>query len=330
MNISSAEKQVNKLLSYLEEISNGSTSMYSKSKVRLQNIASTCNQIVSIISNILQDEVLSQDVSDVESLEVYQAISNMQHSIDQLSHFIQVQNSQVSETVDFSEIQNQSVETVDISSLCDILGAGPDSYGAVEDTEFTSSTLSATGIQPEDCSFAIKQYSYTFRSIVVSTKSINNPIIHEVVNLLDTWFTSRFLDHKAKFKYDIRNISRWVVNFVILYGYHLEQGTVEYITSKFNTWCESLSSSVPYAVPYEVYVLAQDSKQQAEMLNLTSLVLWDILLDLGWRCICEDNHEIYPNETAMQQLVAAHAPQLLKFYRDYKQDKSILQLCNLV
>ena len=61
MNINSAKSKVDELLLYLRQMEEDNPKMYDKSKKRLEEIASTCTEIVEVISRILQYEVLETD-----------------------------------------------------------------------------------------------------------------------------------------------------------------------------------------------------------------------------------------------------------------------------
>ena len=91
MNVQSAEKQINKLLEYVREIHSENPTMYEKSKRRLNNIALTCNQIVSLISEILESEILSNDTTNefcgIEQNVLFSVLS-MEESLSQLKRFV--------------------------------------------------------------------------------------------------------------------------------------------------------------------------------------------------------------------------------------------------
>lgn len=86
MNINSAELHIQKLLSYVKSLSSVRPTMYEKSKVRLRDLADTCNQVVSIISEILKDDVLLQDEAEFEGLdpEVSETIGTIADKVSSL------------------------------------------------------------------------------------------------------------------------------------------------------------------------------------------------------------------------------------------------------
>ena len=91
MDIYSAEIQVNKLLDYVKSLSDAKPRMYQKSKDRLKELASTCNQVVSVIAEILQDEALLSDQDEFGGSNVndFNAVLNsMEDQITELRQFL--------------------------------------------------------------------------------------------------------------------------------------------------------------------------------------------------------------------------------------------------
>lgn len=90
MDIYSAETQVKKLLNYVMSLSDSKTRMYQKSKDRLKELAGTCNQVIAVISEILQDEALVDDRDEFEgSASDFNAVLNsMEDQITELRQFL--------------------------------------------------------------------------------------------------------------------------------------------------------------------------------------------------------------------------------------------------
>lgn len=90
MDINSAGLHIRKLLTYVTSLSEDKPGMYSKSKVKLQEIADTCTQVVSVISEILQTEVLQQDAKEFSQADpgVLAAVSKMHSAVDTLQTFV--------------------------------------------------------------------------------------------------------------------------------------------------------------------------------------------------------------------------------------------------
>ncbi len=93
MDIYNAEIQVNKLLNYVKSLSDAKPRMYQKSKDRLKELASTCNQVVSIIAEILQDETLLNDQDEFGGANVNDfnsVLNSMEDQISELRQFLSV------------------------------------------------------------------------------------------------------------------------------------------------------------------------------------------------------------------------------------------------
>ena len=93
MNVQSAEKQINKLLDYVREIHSKNPTMYEKSKRRLNNISLTCNQIVHLISEILETEILAnpddtQEFGGEVEQNILYSVLSMEESLCQLKRFV--------------------------------------------------------------------------------------------------------------------------------------------------------------------------------------------------------------------------------------------------
>lgn len=147
--------------------------------------------------------------------------------------------------------------------------------------------------------------------------------------LLWDWFNCRFLEGPSTFKYNMKRIPNWIRDIVVLYGYHLESETINTFVNSFYSWLSTISSgSNNYAVPYEVFTF--DTSPPASQMTLTSVVLWDILLDYGLRDICSDSSsELFPSEDCVYSLVGSLNGSVMDPYQNYNYDKSILSVCNL-
>ena len=302
MDIRGAEKQITQLLTYLQEVSQQSNTMYSKSKRRLQTIATTCNQIVKIISNMLEDEFLEHDLGgmDDSSDVILQSIQSMQQSVDQLHQFIG------------STIQTEA--------------SSPKNLKYEECLPSTRKILT-----PRECADAVKKYGEVSKLARAKYAGQNLRIIN-LLDALSLWIAMRFTQKHEFFRYNVYMIPKWVYGIVITYSSYVEAGKEDDFLYQFYRWCDSLtSSSATYAVPYEVNQLIHDENGYASTLTLTSLALWDILVDLGWKeCCTITPDDIYPAEDGIYQLAAKYAPELLELYCDYKQDDAILYTCKLI
>ena len=127
----------------------------------------------------------------------------------------------------------------------------------------------------------------------------------------------------------MKRVPNWVRDIVILYGYHIESGTLRDFEGKFYSWISTISSgNNPYAVPYDVFNF--DQSPDSNMLTLTAVVIWDILLDYGLRDLCCDpSSELYPSEDCVYSLVGSLNSSAMDPYKHYLYDPSIIERCNL-
>lgn len=205
---------MNKLLNYVKGLSDSKSRMYKKSKDRLKELANTCNQVVSIISELIQDEALVNEGDDSSDefggsnvKDYLAALNSMEASISELRQFLspKVSSSGTSVVSSNSEIKKHML--YDYRTCLKNLS---------ESSQITE--------ESEDCS-----------------------------RLVWSWFASRYLEGPESFRYNIQKISFWIRDIVVLYGYHLEQNSVGVFKSNFQKWIESISPENNYVVPYEVY-----------------------------------------------------------------------------
>lgn len=76
-------------LKYLEDLSSSNSRLYSKSKVRLKELAEICSKMVELTAEILKDEVLDDDVDEFggSSSVLLDAANTIQTTVDELKEF---------------------------------------------------------------------------------------------------------------------------------------------------------------------------------------------------------------------------------------------------
>lgn len=288
MDIYGAEVQVNKLLNYVKGLSDSKPRMYQKSKDRLKELANTCNEVVAVIAEILQDEALLNDGPDEfggsDSTDVDDVLNRMQDQITELRHFLNVPVT--------------SVPYVDTT-----------------DTDLSSARKKA-----------LYDYKHCLSMLAHSDMIVQES--EDCSHMIWKWFDCRFLENRDSFKYNMKKLPDWIRDIVILYGYHFESGSLVNFKFRFDSWIASISTNVNYAVPYEVFQL--DKSLDASKMTLTSVVIWDILLDYGLRELCHDSSSgLYLSEDCVYSLVGSLNSDIMDPYRHYTYDKSILERCNL-
>ena len=100
MDIYSAEAHVKKLLAYVQSLADTKPRMYGKSKERLKEVAMICKQIIFVISEIVQEEVLCDDISEFgeSNSEVNAVLDEMQEQLAKLREFTSYDDKQDSST----------------------------------------------------------------------------------------------------------------------------------------------------------------------------------------------------------------------------------------
>lgn len=282
MDIYSAEIQVKKLLNYVQSLSDSKSRMYQKSKDRLKELANTCNQVVAVISQLIQDEALvnsdSDEFSRSDPTDFKSVLDSMESQIAELRQFIEPPKQNSSNLISTNDRKK--------------------ALFAYKTCLNTLSNSSMKVLEAEDCS-----------------------------RLIWNWFSARFLNTSSTFRYNMKKLPSWIRDIVIFYGYHVENRSVAKFKSDFNSWIDSIRTGNNYAVPYEIYQF--EKSPNPEIVTLTSVVLWDLLLDGGLRQLCCDNSDIYPSEECVYSLVGKLDSNVMNPYTNYNYDTDILRKCNL-
>lgn len=311
MDVYTAKLQIEKLLEYVEHIADSKPRMYKKSKDRWKDIAVMCHQVISSISEIVQEEVMQSDEEgstfDRDS-DILAAVVSMQKEIDRLKQFVSY------------SLPPSSTESTDTSSITK--------------TSYQPSKISKAKIPSQVRKSMLSEYISCMKSSVDKCKG-EYIEAEECLKLLHRWMYSRFFKSSEKFpnfRYNIRRIPMWVRDIVIVYGKHVSLGTSDEFVHKFNEWCDDLEyseNSTNFSVPYEIYRV--NKNPQTSDISLTSVVLWDILLDYGLSelCVSDDKYQLYLSENMMYDMCRELNPSELDMYVDYKSDTDILTKCNI-
>lgn len=196
VDIYSAEGHVAKLLEYVKSISETQPSMYKKSKDRLKKISDTCTEVVKCISEILQDEVLSDETeefsaTDTEVLKSH--ILSMESTISKLKSFLQV-----SDRATDSLQTKQSMKSVDEVSL-------------------------------------YQKYKSSIEKLYLNQtpfKSVNQ--FSNILKVWFNSRFSSALD--PLFRYNFSNVNYWIQLYVLVYSKHILTGTVDAFESHVLRW----------------------------------------------------------------------------------------------
>lgn len=283
MDIYSAEIQVKKLLEYVTSLSESSSRMYNKTRVRLTDLAAMCEKVVAVISQILQRGALeSCDDSDSEfsqpdDANVAEAIVRMQEQLNQLQTFLVPEVKQVAPITEASLLKKQAY--VDYKLIL------------------------------HDASLLTSNYPITFEITALIWRWFYARFV-DPKNIVN-------------FKYNMRRIPDWIRDIVILYCYAVETHTEIDFVNEFSNWCSALSTdkaSKNYAVPYSIYLFDKDP--DPTKLTLTAVAVWDILIDNQFGQLSQTVHDsdLYLNPYAIYDMCGKLTPQLLDRYKHYSID----------
>lgn len=194
----------------------------------------------------------------------------------------------------------------------------------------TSSSIS----EPSSVSTSTrKQVLINYSNVLkrLSESSISIKCADRCAKLLQRWFSTRFeITAHSDFHYNIRRWPDWLRDIVVVYGYNVANNTEDQFISKFNYWCDSIqqNSNSKYAVPYFIYTF--NRYHDPAQFTLTSVVLWDILLDSGLADLCTPDDDLYPFEDSVYRLCGDCNPSVLDKYTDYKLNSQLLTECKLI
>lgn len=287
MDINSAEKNIQKLLAYVKDLADTKPKMYQKSRGRLKDLAETCNEVISLISIVLQEEVLSSD--DVEfgsQTNLAPTFGNMQAEINNLCNFAGIgQNTMNSDS-------NKEVQSVSSKSKKKALQTYRETLQKLSLMDFRYVLI-------ERCA---KLLWHWFDTRFV--KTVSNP----------------------GFKYNMKRFPIWIRDIVVLYGKAVRDNTCELFEFGFNRWLESLSDpddkNSRYAIPYDVFCF-EKSMQPSDM-SLEAVILWDILMDCGLSSLCNSAiGEYYLREDSVYDLCSKLNPEILNDYVNYSDHPEI-------
>lgn len=162
----------------------------------------------------------------------------------------------------------------------------------------------------------------------VAHKDIPSNRVDNCAKIIWYWFEHRFM-LTNNFRYSMKQLPIWIQFLVMSYGYSICQGQDSLFIEEMRQWCDKLLlSDVPYPFPYEIYDKYKNPSKS--FANLTSVVMWDILLSSGYDKLCKGHpKELYFREDAVYNYCGKLNPSELDRYVHYSSDDTILSICNL-
>lgn len=298
MDIHSAKNSVNKLLAYIEGLSEEQPRMYAKSKERLKEIADNCNQVVAIISDILQEELLQEEESEEFS------------SGSVIAPILEDMECQISKVQQF----NDSMADIPSSEVATPLDA------SANKTEQTALSLNVR-------KKVFAKYTSCLSQLPKST--LGYAFANRCAKLIWTWFETRFYITipNSTFKYSMRKFPEWIQGIVVMYGKAIHDNNVAQFERDFRVWIDSIINTDArnrYVVPYPVYQFCK--KHDPGDLTLDAVVLWDILLDCGLDTLCtNDKQDLYLDQYSVYNLCDSINSSVLENYADYANHPDIFE-----
>ena len=305
MDIYGAEKSINKLKQYVQDVYECRPGMYKKSKNRLRDIAGTCSEIVDLISVIVEDASLSSDINGYDDYDEFLDSSDctnnedvnimlmeIGHKLDYIQSFLHKDNKENNKCD-----ADDNVNTVE----CEDKGIGystPQSLSGFVSTYTPNTSSSKDKLSSSQCKNIIHKYAKTIDN---ARLACNNIYAKECCQLINDWFEGRFLEQNKDFRYNPKHIGKWIQAIVIGYGKALHDGeqAVKYYTSHIYKWIDKIhDNNIPFVLPYDIYQLTKGIPKKY-VVNDT-LILWDMLLNAGYDDICaRGDDEIYISDYAL-------------------------------
>lgn len=292
MDIYSAEIAVKKLLNYVQSVSDADQTLYKSSKQRLQNVSNMCSEIIKLVSDILESEMLSTDCQEFES----------------------------------------NVDEVIRNNVSD-LGSDLNRLQKFTDNEQTNLLDDANLLSSTEKRKIVTTYGNQLKR--GKAMSCGYSLVDRCAEIIWRWFNARIFtkySNAPPFRYDVRRFKDIIYSFVIVYGYHIENNTHDEFYNEVNEWIDSLSTSSEsnkWIAPYSVY---QVEKNQVEYFskyaNSTAAVIWDILVDNQYKCLCVPSNDFYLDSYGVWKKLEAFNPDVLDNYVNYKEDNNIVHILN--
>lgn len=307
MDLNGAEKAVNKLLTYIQSLADSDARLYDKSKQKLKDISSNCIQVIGLVTQILQSEILEEEDQEFESTpdkELQDQVIQLSDEIDKIRTFVQL------------DPIGKSYHGVDSKYI--------NTPYTLKD-KLSSSDKKKIVVNYKECLYNMYNSSY-----------INIPKVKSLCDILWKWFDKRILTQYSNappFHYGIHRLKSIIYAIVIRYGYSIESNDVDRFIYDFDMWLDRLGASKDsnrWIAPYDIYQI--ERKLDKQYVNLTSVILWDILLDNGLNNLCEmkNNSDLYPSKNEVWNMTQNVNPDILDSYSNYKEDPSILKNLNIL
>lgn len=334
MDIYGAQKCMEKLKGYVQDVYECRPGMYKKSKDRFRDIASTCIEVVDLISVIIEDASLSQDTHEFceeptnDDPNIDEILMDIGHKLDTLQKFmnggkLNTENNDIDKSTHTQTYtQNDNIENIvednivesdviknneDNGDTHNIENKNIEGIGSTTPSSLSSftSTKTAPSIHKNHISES-KQLIHEYANVL--SRAPNNCIntyAKECSEVINKWFDVRFLKCTKGFKYSVKYIGKWIQAIVFGYGKALHDGkfAVERYINDMYTWINKLHhTSNKYPLPYHIYQLVKEVPEDYAVKD--TLILWDMLLNSGYHKICKrDKKSLYMRDDTIPETI---------------------------
>lgn len=326
MDMQSAEKVADKLLTFVQSVAMSDSKLYGKSKQRLQSIANVCSQVVTAVSGILQTEILESDQQEFESkpdVDIYEQVASLSAEIEKLKEFIQFPDSSNCDPV----VNNDLVEDDSVAESSD------SDIDVMSSNDNVSENIDDAKLSPDEMKSIVSKYGCVLKNAANTDCGI--PAGNQVTSILWRWFQARIFtkySNAPPFHYSVHRFKSIIYSFIVLYGKHFEDGTVELFLRYFEDWISSLSTSHEsnkWIAPYDVYQI--ERAVDTNHANLTAVVLYDVLMDTVLKPLLDKKSDgYYLCDSGIYDMVYSSNSSCLDNYTNYKYDPSILESLKLM
>ena len=301
MDIYSVEKNIVRILTFIQEMAKADTGYYSKSIQRLERIAETSQKVTEVVNSIL-------GVKEPQKVEIEQS-------------------SDWKEMADFF--------TKEFKELKDLVKGVSNQPRVTEQVQEKPPINNDVKFAPTDRKAIVSKYASVLEKLAKTYCNVS--VANECTAILWRWYEARIFGvypNAQQFNYNPRSFKDLLYALVLTFGYHFENKTLEVFLSDFEEWLINLRtspSSHTYIAQKEVYQVYKDMGK--EYATLTAVVLWDVLWDSGLKELCNvgNQHNANLSEYGIWDKVKKANPTILDHYKHYEEDDpSILERLNLI
>lgn len=291
-------KQALKLAKGVTEEATSTTRRYSKTNDKLLKVKECCEQIAQTLDVILQSAQLEDTGVD---------------EFNSASHeFCQNNANELQQRIDAMKALADTTEEVkDISENVD-----------------TSRTLPV--LSHKQKSLVNQNYKTVLSDLDVIPEEYQ--AIRRCGSMISDWFYGRIIKKHPgvpNITYDVRKYKNIIHSFVILYGHYMETGYQEDFENRLVEWLKTVDSNPVknrWIAPYEIFKLHTNlDNLNAKYANVTSVVIWDILVDTILKPLLElDDNGCYITEGDMWKIMSNCNIGVLDTYKNHNDDINIL------